>query len=232
MTNDFSVDMDEYLPLRDVVFKTLRKAILKGELKPGERLMELALAERLGVSRTPIREAMRKLELEGLVVMVPRRGAQVARITEKDLNDVLEVRIALENVAIEKACTLMTDEELRHLWVASKNFEKSIDEGDPVRLAEADAAFHQIIYNASDNTKLIQVLNNMREQIYRYRVEYLKEEEPRQQLLAEHQRLVEAIRSRNVEEARKISYDHLENQRTAIIRSIRKEQEDAEKKTK
>ena len=83
MMNDFSVDMNEYLPLRDVVFNTLRKAILKGELKPGERLMEIALAERLGVSRTPVREAMRKLELEGLVVMIPRRGAQVANITEK-----------------------------------------------------------------------------------------------------------------------------------------------------
>ena len=87
MTSDFSVDMNEYLPLRDVVFNTLRQAILKGELKPGERLLEIALAERLGVSRTPVREAMRKLEQEGLVVMIPRRGAQVASITEKDLND-------------------------------------------------------------------------------------------------------------------------------------------------
>ena len=82
-------NMDEYLPLRDVVFNTLRQAILTGELKPGERLMEIHLADRLGVSRTPIREAMRKLELEGLVVMIPRKGAQVARITEKNLKDVL-----------------------------------------------------------------------------------------------------------------------------------------------
>ena len=89
-------NMDEYLPLRDVVFNTLRQAILTGELKPGERLMEIHLADRLGVSRTPIREAMRKLELEGLVVMIPRKGAQVARITEKNLKDVLEVRRALE----------------------------------------------------------------------------------------------------------------------------------------
>ena len=72
--------------------------------------MEIALAERLGVSRTPVREAMRKLELEGLVVMIPRRGAQVANITEKDLNDVLEVRIALENLSIENACMRMTKE--------------------------------------------------------------------------------------------------------------------------
>ena len=77
--------MDEYLPLRDVVFHTLRQAIWIGELKPGERLMEIHLADRVGVSSTPIREAIRKLELEGLVVMIPRKGAQVAKITEKNL---------------------------------------------------------------------------------------------------------------------------------------------------
>ena len=82
--HQFEVNMDEYLPLRDVVFKTLRQAILKGELEPGERLMEIQLAERLGVSRTPIREAIRKLELEGLVLMIPRRGAEVAKISEKN----------------------------------------------------------------------------------------------------------------------------------------------------
>ena len=77
--------MNEYLPLRDVVFNTLRQAILKGELEPGERLMEIQLADRLGVSRTPIREAIRKLELEGLVLMIPRKGAEVAKISEKSL---------------------------------------------------------------------------------------------------------------------------------------------------
>ena len=207
MTSDFSVDMNEYLPLRDVVFNTLRQAILKGELKPGERLLEIALAERLGVSRTPVREAMRKLEQEGLVVMIPRRGAQVASITEKDLNDVLEVRIALENIAIEKACKL-------------------------VRLAETDVAFHEIIYQASDNKRLNQVLNNLREQMYRYRVEYLKEEQTRNLLVSEHEELVKAIREGDVQKAQDISFHHLENQRKAIIRTIRAENEakEAEKK--
>ena len=96
MELNFTVKMDEYLPLRDVVFNTLREAILRGELKPGERLMEIQLANKLGVSRTPIREAIRKLELEGLVLMIPRKGAEVAQITEKSLRDVLEVRRALE----------------------------------------------------------------------------------------------------------------------------------------
>ena len=103
MELNFEVTMNEYLPLRDVVFNTLRQAILKGELKPGERLMEIQLANKLGVSRTPIREAIRKLELEGLVLMIPRKGAEVAEITEKSLRDVLEVRKALEELAVQLA---------------------------------------------------------------------------------------------------------------------------------
>ena len=112
MEPKLEVTMDEYLPLRDVVFKTLRQAILRGELKPGERLMEIKLANKLGVSRTPIREAIRKLELEGLVLMIPRRGAEVAEITEKSLNDVLEVRKALEELAVQLACERMDEEGL------------------------------------------------------------------------------------------------------------------------
>ena len=221
--NDFSVDMNEYLPLRDVVFNTLRKAILKGELKPGERLMEIALADRLGVSRTPVREAMRKLEQEGLVVMFPRRGAQVANITEKDLNDVLEVRIALENLSIEKACARMTEEQLAQRWDAAEELEKTMAEGNLVKLAEADVAFHEVIYQSSDNRRLNQVLNNLREQIYRYRVEYLKDEETRNLLVREHKELYEAIRARDVKKAQEISFHHIENQREAIVCSIREE---------
>src|SRR5699024_9439135 len=160
--NDFSVDMNEYLPLRDVVFNTLRRAILKGELKPGERLMEIALAERLGVSRTPVREAMRKLELEGLVVMIPRRGAQVANITEKDLNDVLDVRIALKNLSIQKACACMRQEQLEELKEAARKFESMTEIGNLVKLAEADVDFHEVICRSSDNRRLNQVLNNLR----------------------------------------------------------------------
>ena len=120
MGTDFQVNMDEYLPLRDVVFNTLRQAILRGELKPGERLMEIQLANKLGVSRTPIREAIRKLELEGLVLMIPRRGAEVAEITEKSLRDVLEVRGALEELAVKLACQKITDAQIAELRAAEK----------------------------------------------------------------------------------------------------------------
>ena len=196
MTSDFTVHMDEYLPLREVVFNTLRQAILKGELKPGERLMEIALAEKLGVSRTPIREAMRKLELEGLVVMVPRRGAQVANITEKDLNDVLEVRITLENMAIEKACANMTDADIRKLEQAAEVFQTSTAEGDLVKMAEADVNFHEVIYEAADRNRLVK----------------------------EHEKITRALKERDVKAAQELSFEHLENQRMGIIQAIRAEE--------
>ena len=88
MKGELKMDVNEYLPLRDVVFNTLRQAILTGEMEPGERLMEIQLANKLGVSRTPIREAIRKLELEGLVIMMPRKGAEVAHITVNDMREV------------------------------------------------------------------------------------------------------------------------------------------------
>ena len=125
MEEQLQVYMDEFLPLRDVVFNTLRKAILTGQLKPGERLMEVHLANSLGVSRTPIREAIRKLELEGLVIMIPRRGAEVARITEKSLKDVLEVRRALDVLSVELACDRITEEDIERLLNACEDFEQA-----------------------------------------------------------------------------------------------------------
>ena len=122
MKGELKMDVNDYLPLRDVVFNTLRQAILRGEMEPGERLMEIQLAQQLGVSRTPIREAIRKLELEGLVIMIPRKGAEVAHITEKDMKDVLEVRSTLEELVVELAIKNVTDEKIEELKCANKVF--------------------------------------------------------------------------------------------------------------
>ena len=192
MENNFKVNMNEYLPLRDVVFNTLRQAILKGELAPGERLMEIQLAEKLGVSRTPIREAIRKLELEGLVLMIPRKGAEVAKISEKSLRDVLEVRRSLEELAIELACQRMTDEEIEQLGERQNDFKNAINKGNAMNIAETDEAFHDVIYLGTGNDKLVQILNNLREQMYRYRLEYIKDEDKRQILIVEHEHILAA----------------------------------------
>ena len=200
---ELSMAIDNYLPLRDVVFNTLREAILKGELEPGERLMEIALAQKLGVSRTPIREAIRKLELEGLVVMAPRKGAEVAEITLDDLTDVLEVRKNLEDLAVELSCRKSTREDLEEMQKCHEDFKKTLASKDLTVIAEADVAFHDVIYRTTGNKRLIQILNNLREQMYRYRLEYIKDEEKRKVLLEEHEILFKAISEKRVEEAKK-----------------------------
>ena len=222
MTDDLTLNMDAYLPLRDVVFNTLREAILKGELKPGERLMELQLAAKLGVSRTPIREAIRKLELEGLVIMIPRKGAEVADITEKSLRDVLEVRKALEELAVQLACEKITQEELEELEKAGENFKKVLKKSkDITEVAEADVRFHDVIYMATDNQKLIHLLNKLREQMYRYRVEYLKNPDVHEQLTQEHEEIVYHIKRREKVEATAVTCQHIDNQVSAVTDKIR-----------
>ena len=219
--------MDELLPLRDVVFNTLRKAILTGELKPGERLMEIHLANRLGVSRTPIREAIRKLELEGLVIMIPRRGAEVAQITEKSLKDVLEVRRALDALCVELACDRISAEEEELLREACDNFMRATETKDATTIAKADVAFHDIIVQATGNQRLIQLINNLSEQMYRYRFEYIKDEARHDSLIDEHRIIYESIVSRNKKKAAETARLHIDNQEKSIIRQIRLDQEHA-----
>lgn len=225
MQENLQTNMDEFLPLRDVVFNTLRQGILTGELKPGERLMEIHLANKLGVSRTPIREAIRKLELEGLVTMIPRRGAEVAQITEKSLKDVMEVRRALDALSVELACDRINDEELAALGKACESFEKAVSTGDPKKIAQADVEFHNIIVKAAGNTRLVQLINNLSEQMYRYRFEYIKDVSTHEQLIAEHRILFDCIRNKDKTTAAKTAKLHIDNQENAIMRQLHKEQE-------
>ena len=189
---------NEYLPLRDVVFNTLRESILTGEMKPGERLMEIHLANRLGVSRTPIREAIRMLELEGLVTMIPRKGAQVAQITEKGLRDVLEVRQALDALAMELACERITEEEIRELRRACDTFAQMTRTQDAVRIAQADVALHDIIVHASGNDRLIE----------------------------EHEEIYRCIRSRDGKAGAKAIRMHIYNQEQSILSQIQQKKKE------
>ena len=220
MASDLHLEMNEYLPLRDVVFNTLRQAILRGELKPGERLMEIALSQRLGVSRTPVREAIRMLEQEGLVIMIPRKGAQVAEISEKDLKDVLEVRLGLEELAVRIACQRITEEELEELERAVKEFEEAMKEDDLGVLAAADVKVHEVIYGSTHNKRLVQIISNIREQMYRYRMEYLKDKRMYKLLIDEHDAIRKAIKKKDKEKAGMVMKTHIINQREAIVRNI------------
>lgn len=224
MTDDLTLNMNAYLPLRDVVFNALREAILKGDLKPGERLMELQLASKLGVSRTPIREAIRMLEQEGLAVTTPRKGAEVAKMTLKDMEDVLEIRDALDELAVRIACQKISDEQLKQLEDMKELFEKSTQTGNVKKIAEADVTFHDVIYEATGNPKLVTLLNNLREQVYRYRVEYIKDPKNYPTLIAEHEAILESLKNRDVKNAVEAMHVHVANQAEAV-KTVIQEQE-------
>ncbi|MGL4738459.1 MAG: GntR family transcriptional regulator [Cellulosilyticaceae bacterium] len=219
-----NIKINEYLPLRDIVFQTLRKAILNGELEPGERLMETQLGEKLGVSRTPIREAIRKLELEGLVVMVPRKGAQVAQFTTKDIQDVLEVRAALEALASRLACKHMDHRDFLRLQLIIAEYEYAAKDHDIEVMIEKDVEFHETIFNATENDKLIQLFANLREQVHRYRIAYLKNSEESNQVNEQHLELLEALKNGREEEAARLASEHIQSQCDSIMRFIESKQ--------
>ena len=193
---------EEFLPLRDVVFDTLRQAILTGQLQPGERLMEIHLAEKL------------------------------ARITEKNLKDVLEVRRALDALCAELACERISNEEKSKLKEACNAFEKATRTKDARVIAQADVALHDIIVEATGNERLVQLTHNLSQQMYRYRFEYIKDESQHDTLVKEHRVIYESIIHNDKEPAAKAAKLHIDNQETSILRQIHEENAAQENKKK
>ena len=223
MKEELQLDSEAYLPLRDVVFHTLRDSILKGELETGERLMEIHLANKLGVSRTPIREAIRMLEQEGLAVTYPRRGAQVAKMTEKDLQDVLEIRDALDELAAKSAIKNITPEAISELKETMTAFKEAAYRGDIREVAAADEKFHNIIYQAADNPKLLVIIHNLKEQMYRYRYEYVKDNANYERILKEHEEIILGLEKKDAGYVRERMHAHLKNQVEAVRDRIRRQ---------
>ena len=212
--------LDGYKPLRDVVFETLRDAIITQVLKPGERLMEIQLADEMGVSRTPVREAIRKLELEGLVIMVPRKGAYVAGVSMKDLHEVYEVRAALEMLAVSLAAERITDEELDALErqvLRESEEEANENENTLDNIVYIDTTFHDIIYQAANNQRLVQFLNILQEQLQRFRAASLSRPGRSKTALEEHKQIIEALAERNGDLAAQLAKEHIDNAESAMI---------------
>jgi DNA-binding GntR family transcriptional regulator len=217
------VRLDSYKPLREVVFDSLREAIINGTLRPGERLMEIQLAEELGVSRTPVREAIRKLELEGFVVMVPRKGAYVAGISLKDIADVFEVRAALEALASGLAAERITSEELEELERILVRKAEIIAEGSVTEFVQSDTQFHDALYRSSRNQRLIQILNNLQDEIQRFRSVSLAYSGRMQEALEEHRKIVEALAERNISLAQSLAWEHIENAENTLLEAVRRD---------
>ncbi len=221
MTEEIVLEMNDDLSLRRVVFETLRKAILSGKMEPGERLLELPLARQLGVSRTPVREAIHMLQQEGLVCVVPHRGAMVTGICREDMEDLLDVRSALETLAAEKACQMADEKKTVKLEAAARAFERSCSGGSLESRAAADGQFHRAICEAGENRSLLKVMESLEDQVYRYRVEYLKEDLAVPEILRQHRRILEAIRQGDEKSAGKAVNEHIQAQKQVLLAKIR-----------
>lgn len=212
--------VDSYQPLRDVIFDTLRKAIINGDIKPGERLMEVSLAEQMGVSRTPVREAIRKLEAEGLVTMIPRKGTHVSEISVKDIIDVLEVRAALDKLATGLAAKRIEDSQVKMVENVHKQYTAFVEKNNIEGAIRKDVEFHDAIYSISGNPRLIAVLSSLREQIYRFRVMYMSDTIIAENVLNEHSEMIEALRRNDDKLASELAEQHIRNQMETIIKSM------------
>ena len=219
------------MPLRDAVFMSLRKAILTGKIKPGERLTEIKLGKLLGTSRTPIREAIRKLELEGLVTIVQGSGARVSGMTVEDLQEVMEVRSALEQLSAGLASERITEEEKNQLRDACNDFIRSTAQGDSLEIAEADVRFHDLILKAAKNEKLRGILKGLADNIYRYRYEFIQEDGHYEHLIMEHSEIFRAIYNGNREGAEKAAGSHIERQWNYIREHLMDEKKTADSQT-
>lgn len=215
-----TINLEGYQPLRDMVFDVLMNAIMRGQLSPGERLLEVQLAEEMGVSRTPVREAIRRLELEGFVVMLPRKGAYVAGLSIDDVENVYEIRTALETLAVRLAAQRMVDEDYRQLDELVERMQATWQEGDVDAWVKLDANFHELLYRFSRNDRLVQLMSNVMEQISRYRILSLANVEVRHNSLAEHQEVISALRLRDSEEAAAAAARHIENTKLSLVKML------------
>ena len=214
------IRLDSYQPLREVVCEALRDAITKGILKPGERLMEIQLAEELGVSRTPVREAIRKLELEGYVIMMPRRGTYVANLSIRDVNEVFEIRTSLESLASGLAAERITVEELDNLQRLLVQIGIYIEKNDMEKIVETDTAFHGLLYQASRNQRLAGIISNLREQLTQFRKTSMSFPGRLKETLEEHRAIVEAIAQGDVRSAQKAAERHMEKSEQTLMTSM------------
>ncbi len=203
------MDAESCKPLREVVFETIRSAIVHGDFKPGERLMEVKLANELGVSRTPVRESIRKLELEGLVKMVPRKGAYVTPMSITDLKEMMEIRGALEALVARLAATHATPEDIAALRASNQKFEAGVHDNDGEAIIDNDITFHEVLYRASGNGRLRSMIHTLREQMLRFRVEYVHRIDKKKPLPGQHRDIVDSIEAGDAEAAANYARRHI-----------------------
>jgi len=194
----------------DVVYEQLFHMIASHQLKPGERLLEEQLSRNLGISRTPIRDAIRKLAKEGFAIMEPRKGAYVREFTLEDIIEVYDLRIALESLAIRLSINNIDQDELEKLRYDFSTFEQKT-------LIDADNELHYLIINNCRNKRLVEILDNLYCQSKLFRTSGYYSPERTQKASSQHIAIIDALRDRDTDRAIQLMMDHIEKSKNGVI---------------
>ena len=224
---------DKY-SLRGRVFHKIREDILNGKYKQNEELREATIGAELGVSRTPVREAFRQLELEGLLKMIPNKGTYVTGITRKDVHDIYMIRSLLEGLCARWATEKITPEQLNEMEenVYLSEFHESKGHSD--QMAELDNRFHEILYESCDSKMLEHLLSDFHQYVYRIRRMTLASEKRGRASNKEHHEIMEAIKAHDADKAERLANLHMINAYDNIVKNglydILKEEERTEER--
>jgi len=193
--------IERHQTLREKILETIRDAILKGTLKPGEKVAEPDLAERFGISRTPIREAFRQLESEGYLTVIPRKGAVVAALSEQDVQEFYAIKSILEGYAAELAASRLNEKEIDQLVHINEKLKKLAEEGDVKSFFRVHSEFHELFLKAAGNKKLYDLVQQLGLKFNRLRMASLSVEGRMSISVSEHEKLIEAFRKHDGIEA-------------------------------
>ncbi|WP_438335098.1 GntR family transcriptional regulator [Clostridium cochlearium] len=212
------IDTNDPRPAREIILEELRSAIFDKKLKEGDRLVENNIAKSMGVSRTPVREALRQLEIEGLAINIARKGTLVKGISKEDIMEIYDIREVLEGLAVRGACLNISRKEIFRLKEIIKIMRKSINENDTDKYIKSHNEYNRIILDASKNKRLVSNLEYIYEYLKSMRKVTLSNEVRREKALLEHNSIVEAIEKGDEVLAEKLARDHVINAKNAFMR--------------
>lgn len=216
-----STNFHQSKPIREIVYESLRNTIISGKIPVGERIVEKEYAERLNISRTPVREALRALEMEELVEYIPRVGVVVKRITIEDVFEIYKIRQHLEVLAAVSAMDNITEEEIKEIEELLTFTEEKNAEGDIEEVIKLFGVFNQKIYEASRMKRLTSMISKLNEYLQRFRNISISDNERRESALKDHREILEAIILKNKGEIGKIIKSHLEKSLEVVAQEIR-----------
>jgi DNA-binding GntR family transcriptional regulator len=203
--------------LTDWAYETIKELILTLKVAPGTQLQIETLADQMGVSRTPVREALLRLEQVGLTQVVPRVGVFVTGTSKRDLEELYELRELLESRATQEAAQSLSDEDLDHVDRLLEESKTAVEKGDVEKFLEIEIAFHSLLTEAARNRRLISIMDGLRDLTYRWRIISLRSQENVRLSLIEHQGIAQALRQRNGSKAGKLMGDHIRSARERMI---------------